>query len=439
MPDYYAKVIVLQGTFEDYRQALLPLVGPGIDLGLIQVGVHEALLRPHLLRQLVANNPGQTASQLLEAAGAQRIDWLTETQAFALCQQRIPEDLEPRPEQPVPDAVGGRGWHLQAIDAPTAWGQIGTPGAIDWQNVRVGQLDTGYTQHRALGFGQAGGSWLLTPLCRTFMDSHLPMELAPPVATADDGIDLMPSSGLFRGHGTRVAATISGHAPDAAPGFTYLGVAPRVPLVMVRISDSVSINDRQDEFAQGLRYLVDVARVDVVNVSLGVYPPVAAPAMKAALDYAHANGVIVVCAAGNVLDPVVVPARLPQAIAVAGSTWQSLPWHGSSFGPEVAFSAPGAAMFRPDPQPGGIGTAFSDGGDGTSYAAGVTTGTAALWLRRWGAQITARYGRTAQRVEAFRTAAIASCRHPSGWAPQPFGAGILNAGRLCTDSALALP
>jgi hypothetical protein len=27
----------------------------------------------------------------------------------------------------------------------------------------------------------------------------------------------------------------------------------------------------------------------------------------------------------------------------------------------------------------------------------------------------------------------------AGWQPQPFGAGILDAGRLCTDAAIALP
>ncbi len=442
MPTYYAKVIVLFGTFEDYRQALIPLAGPGIDLGLVQVGVREALVRPHLIRLMVARNPGRTADEMLRSAGANRIDWLTERDAWTLHLQRIPEDLEPRPGVPAPDAAGGRAWHLQAVDAPAAWSAVGTPGGdIDWQGtVRVGQIDTGFTRHRAFGCGQPGGTWLLEALCRTMMDSGaLPGDWVPTAPTADDGVDPMPAASLFRGHGTRVGCTLSGHADGAAPGFDFRGVAPRVPHVVVRITDSVAINDRQNEFARALRYLVDVALVDVVNVSLGVYPPVASPAMKSAVADARSAGVIVVCAAGNTVDPVVAPARLPETIAVAGTTWQSLPWYGSSFGPEVDFSAPAADIFRPEPRPSGIASGYADGGDGTSYAAAITTGSAALWLRRWAPQIAAKYGRTAERVEAFRAAAIASCRKPPGWEPQPFGAGILNAGRLCNEAAVALP
>lgn len=435
---YYAKVIVIVGTFEDYRQQLIQLAGPGMDVGVLQVGVHEALVRPHLLRQIRSRHPGVSLDQLLREAGANRIDWIKEEVVHTLYLQRIVEDLDPQIAIPVPDVAGGRAWHLQAVNVDIAWHAVGGADAIDWQGVRVGQLDTGYTLHKAYGHGQPGGSWLLPDLCRTLMASDLPPDFFPPVAQPDNGVDPMPSAGLFRGHGTRIGTTISGHAALDG-GFTFRGVAPKVPHVVVRITDSVAINNRQNEFADGLRYLVDEAKVDVVNVSLGVFPPVAASAMKQAVAYAHAKGVILVCAAGNHVDPVVPPARLPETIAVAGVTWQSLPWHGSSFGPEVDFSAPADAIYRPDAVPQGIGTQFKDGGDGTSYAAAITTGSAALWLKRWGPQIEAKYGRTANRVEAFRRAAIASCRKPPGWQPQPFGAGIIDTGRLCTEAAIALP
>jgi subtilisin family serine protease len=150
-------------------------------------------------------------------------------------------------------------------------------------------------------------------------------------------------------------------------------------------------------------------------------------------------GVIVVCAAGNGVDQVVMPAALDTAIAVAGTTFQSLPWNGSSFGPEVDFSAPAAGIFRANPQRNGIGHGFADGGDGTSYATAITTGAAALWLLRWGSQIDAMYGPGSTRVEAFRQAAMATARKPPGWQPTPFGAGILDIGVLCTDAARALP
>jgi subtilisin family serine protease len=437
---YYAKVIVTHGTFEDYRRQLLALAGPGIDVGVLQVGVHEALVRPHLLRHLRSKNPGLTLDELLRHAGANRIDWVKQSDVHTLYLQRIEEDLDPKADIPAPDALGGRSWHHQATDVAAAWAAVGGPDAIDWQGVRVGQLDTGYTRHKAWGHGEPGGTWVDEGQCRTFMSDLLPPGWLPPAAAGVvPGVDTMPFGGLFQGHGTRIGTTISGHLVVDGND-TFRGVAPWVPHVVVRITDSVGINDRQQEFADGLRYLVDVAQVDVVNVSLGVFPPVVAPAMRQALAHARARGVIVVCAAGNHVDPVVPPASLPETIAVAATTWQNLPWHGSSFGPEVDFCAPGAVITKAVAVRNGLGTDIRGTGNGTSYAAAITSGAAALWLRRWGPQIQAQYGRTPQRVEAFRRAAVASCYPPpAGWKPAPFGAGILNIGRLCTNPALALP
>lgn len=436
----YAKVVIGDDgpTFEAYRQKLAKLTGPGLDAGLLQVGVHEAVLRPHVLTQLHARHPGKTISKLLKEAGADRAELIEEADAWALYRQRVEEDLEPRAAAPIPENAGGRAWHLKAINVQPAWDALGGPDAIAWDGIRIGQIDTGYTQHMAFGHGQSGGSWIASADCRTFMNPDTPPEFAPPVITANNGVDPMPFGALSKGHGTRIGSAISGWArlPD---GFVFRGVAPRVPHVMVRITDSVAINTRQAEFVQALRYLVDVAGVDVVNVSLGVFPPVVHPDIRDAMAHARSKGVIVVCAAGNHVDPVVVPAKLDTAIAVAGTTWQSLPWSGSSFGPEVDFSAPASGIFRADAQRTGVGSGFAGGGDGTSYATAITTGSAALWLRRWRSEINAKYGRSAKRVDAFREAVRATCRKPPGWQPEPFGAGIIDTGRLCTDLGLALP
>lgn len=434
---YYAKVIVTNGTFEDYRQQLLAFAGEGIDVGVLQVGVHEALIRPHLLKLLQKRNTEPTLDALLRSAGANRIDWISEEDAYALYMQRVGEDLEPRADAPVPEVAGGRSWQHKATNIEAAWAGVGGPDSIDWQNIRVGQLDTGYTLHKAYGHGQPGGSWLLANLCKTIMYEQLPDGWVPPTP-ANDGVDPMPFGGLFQGHGTRIGTTISGHAQVDA-SFTFRGAAPRVPHVVVRITDSIGINGRQQEFADALRYLVDTAQVDVVNVSLGIFPRVTAPALRKAVAYAYSKGVIVVCAAGNHVGQMVPPASLPETIAVAATTWQSLPWHGSSYGSKVDFSAPGAIITRPDVVGSGIGSAIKGTSSGTSYAAAITTGSAALWLRCWGPEILANYGRTGKRVEAFRQAAIASCRKPPGWKPTPFGAGIIDIGRLCTDPAIGLP
>ena len=49
------------------------------------------------------------------------------------------------------------------------------------------------------------------------------------------------------------------------------------------------------------------------------------------------------------------------------------------------------------------------------------------------------YGKSEVRVKAFRAAAIGTCRTPDDWMLQPFGAGIIDTGRLCTDIHAALP
>lgn len=427
----YAKVILGDQnalTFRQYAQQLRALAGDGLDVGVTQVGVHEALVRPHIVRHLLLQHPGASIEDVLVTrAGADRVEEVEPGDAHALLRQRVEEDLEPMVEEPVPVEAGGRGWHLQAVNVQPAWAQVGGPDGIDWQDIRIGQIDTGYTRHEVFGH-HIGVSWLDAADARSF----------EPNPVGAPGVDPMPPGALSKGHGTRIGSVISGWSqlPD---GFRFRGAAPRVPHVVVRITDSVAINTRQMEFIDAMEYLVNDAAVDVINISLGIFPPKASRMLRNAMAAARQKGVIVVCAAGNDVDPVVMPAALDTCIAVAGVTWQSLPWHGSSFGPEVDFSAPAAEIFRANPQRRGVGSGYVGAGSGTSYATAVTTGAAALWLRQWGPQVAQKYGRTAARVEAFRQGVIATVRKPPGWQPQPFGAGILNIGRLCTEEAAALP
>jgi hypothetical protein len=442
----YAKVVITANgpTFEQYRQRLEALADPAVDVGLLQVGVYEAVLRPHLLRHLVART-GVAADTLLTRHGAARVEMISADDVAVLARQRIPEELQVKAPSPVHD-----GWHLDAVNAGTAWDAVGGPDAIAWGDVCVGQIDTGYTQHVAFGHGagEGGGtSWIRSAACRTILFADVPAEFGiVPQVSAGNGVDPMPFGAMSKGHGTRIGSTISGWARLPAGG-TFHGVAPKVPHVVVRITDSVAINTRQAEFIHALDYLVSVVKVDVVNVSLGAFPPVASKAMVDSLATARAKGVIVVCAAGNYVDPVVVPACVRTAIAVGGvspyldgnGTLQMRPWSGSSFGPEVAFSAPADQIHRAAPQRNGIGSNFDSGGDGTSYAAAIASGSAALWLLRWRPQINAMYGRTAKRVEAFKAAVQATCQQPPNWQPQPFGAGVVDVGRLCTEMENALP
>jgi hypothetical protein len=185
----YAKVILGEDnplTFAQYAEHLAELAGPGLDVGVVQVGVHEALVRPHILRHLEQHHPGLTMEELLvDRAGADRTETVPEEDARALYRQRVPEDLELRPPRPVPEAAGGLLWHLQAVNVQPAWDALGGVDAIDWHDIRIGQIDTGYTLHQAFGHGPGHESWIAATDCRTF---------EPFPTGARPGVDPMPSA-----------------------------------------------------------------------------------------------------------------------------------------------------------------------------------------------------------------------------------------------------
>ena len=397
---------------------------PGLDTRLWPVGPTQAVLRAPIVRAIETDYPAIGAGPLLAILGITRIDAIDDATSARLIALRDVTQLPARAPAPAPAAAGGFDWHLNRSGAVAAWSLLGGPDAIAWGSVVVGHIDTGYTRHPALGF--AGATWIDTANARTFVPAPTGGEAALPSSEPGGGLDNL--EGFSAGHGTRMAAAISGHAPSAAAGPFY-GAAPKVPLVPVRITDSIWISHRQREFAQALRHLVRTAGAKVVNVSLGVFGAVVAKAMRQAIDEAYEAGVIVVCAAGNIVNPVVAPARLARTLAVGGVTADDVPWAGSSYGPETDFSGYAAGIRRANVEPGPK-YGYAGGGDGTSYATAMTSGAAALWLAHHGPALDAAYPQAWQRVEAFRTLAQQNARVPTVWNPGAFGTGILDIGAL---------
>lgn len=396
---------------------------PGLDPGLAPVGAREGLLPDATMRALRLQYGDAQVAPILRAAGG--VDWqrLSETEALDLLLRRDPALLPDRPAAPAGQPL----WHLDMVRAPQAWAHWGGPSAIDWDTVRVGQVDTGYTTHPAFGF--PGAAWIDVGGGRTMF--------APGAGTGGPGpgggID--PIEDQMDGHGTRVASVICGHDP-AGPGAPYLGVAPRVPLVPVRIANHVLISHAQRELASALDYLVS-AGVSVVNLSMGFLPRLQMGVLDRAIDRAYEAGVIFVCAAGQPLSSVVSPAHGRRTIAVAGCTRAGIPWGESAHGSAVDWTAPAAAITRAQTARNGT-FGYAGSGDGTSYAAAVTTGAAALWLARRGAEAAATYPHAWQRVEAFKAVARATARPMPNQRPGSFGAGILDIAALL-DEPLPAP
>lgn len=394
-----------------------PLIGIGANRAIVPAGVAE---------QLAQATPGVAVSETLLTLGARRAEPLPLERAAELLRSRDASELAlARGDGGAPLVVDGVDWHIRRTRLDEAWETAGGRDAIDWSGIVVGQIDTGFTEHPALGFAPGATPWVDTGLDANYFyaetDPEPSMHGETP-APRDSARD--PLSGPNGGHGTRTGTVLAGH--DDAQG--YYGAAPRVPYIPVRLSNCIEIGREIAGLGAAIQYLVEHCGVDVITMSMGTSPGGLPPDARAQLANAYENGTIVCCAAGNYAPFVVVPARSKHTIAVAGCAPGNQKWSGSSCGSQVDVSAPAWPIRRGTAEPKGGATRYSYGyGDGTSFATPQVAGTAALWLAHRGKAIRRKYGGW-QRVEAFKTLLKAKADRCGGaWDTANFGAGILDA------------
>jgi subtilisin family serine protease len=415
---------------------------------LVSVSPTRALLGPVYAAALARTDPDRTLEEILRRLGAQWLESVTPGRLAQLIAFREPSELAgDRATRDRTLVDGGYDWHLRASRLVEAWDLFGGPVDIDWGDLVVGQIDTGYTQHPCLGWLNGLSAWVDTSRDRNFFFRELASDPdsdrwanRDPLSAED------PVMGAHGGHGTRTGSVLSGFDVSAEGRATgrdrpailgYFGAAPRVPYVPIRISDSVWINDTTDGLASALEHLVNDVGSHVITVSMGAaLPAFLPPKAQDMIDRAYANGVIICCAAGNLIDSVVTPARAPRTIAVGGSAPGDRPWSGSSFGRHVDISAPAWPIWRASTTQRGR---FEYGyGDGTSFATPQVAGTAALWLRRHGAALDATYPERWMRVAAFLAVLRQTARTPPGWETSKYGRGLLDA-RAVLDAPLPDP
>lgn len=186
------------------------------------------------------------------------------------------------------------------------------------------------------------------------------------------------------GHGTHVAGIIA--AQNNTIGI--LGVAPDVNIFGVKALDSAG-----EGMTSSLIAAIDWSiqnKMDIINLSLTT--PDDDPALKAVINKAYDQGILVVAAAGNQKhitgkeQNVLYPAKYPSVIAVSslGENRKLIPT--SSVGKEIELTAPGGAIYstmplaldRKDGSPDGY-TYMS----GTSMAAPSVSGMAALYMEKY--------------------------------------------------------
>ena len=326
--------------------------------------------------------------------------------------------------------MAGDDWNLVTTRARQAWALMPkhADGTIDWGDIKLCHLDTGYTEHPFFGDWRNGASWLRPG------DG---LNVLEPGSRPLDPIDDENARGKSAGHGTRTLGVICADSKSDGGAFsTEVGVAPRLPAIPCRVTNSVILSpaERRRAVASGIRHAV-AKDCQVVSMSLGVpdlVPTMAAADMGDAVDEAYEAGVILVAAAGQVVDCVTHPGMFHRTICCGGlKMWRHV-WfsyrHGSEridvWAPAATISTlglGGARVVLDGDDPGGSSNDVSaslapDGklgkGTGTSYATAHVAAAAAMWLRFRAADIAATYGATPgwQRVEAFR----ALLRHTAG-------------------------
>jgi thermitase len=237
------------------------------------------------------------------------------------------------------DPSYGQQWHLQTIQAPTAWDK--TTGS---SGVTIAFVDSGVEPtHPDLASKLVTGWSFLT----STTDTH----------------DVL-------GHGTTTAGTAAA-ASNNAVGVT--GIAwnnPIMPLVVLNSSNYATYSN----IANAIMYAADHG-VRIVNVSIGGTSY--SSSLENAVNYAWNKGTVVFASAGNGGSSTpMYPAGCTNAVAVGATTSSDQLASYSNYGSFVDLTAPGDSIF----------TTFTGGSygyaSGTSYSAPVAAAVAALVLSR---------------------------------------------------------
>ncbi len=230
-----------------------------------------------------------------------------------------------------------RNWGIDHLNIPTAW-QSGYTG----KGVKVAVIDSGIANHPAL---KIAGGVSMVDYTSSYQDDN--------------------------GHGTHSAGIIA--ANHASSG--NMGVAYGVKLYAVKSLDQQGIGKLNDTI-RGIEWAVE-QNMDIVNLSLGTVNSSAS--LKAAVDHAYNQDVLVVAAAGNknedtsVEKPVEYPAKYGSVIAVSAIDERNRIARFSATGPEIEFTAPGVSIYS---------THLNNGYrnmSGTSMAAPFVSGVLALY------------------------------------------------------------
>jgi hypothetical protein len=275
-------------------------------------------------------------------------------------------------------------WHLQMIQAPTAWATSTGAG------VTVAILDTG-------------------------VDPDHP-DLVTRLVPGWNSVSLNNDTTPVYGHGTWVAGVV---AAETNNGIGVASVAYNAHLMPIRVTNSSDGYAYYSDIARGLTWAADHG-AQVANIS---YDVTSSGAVSSAAQYLRSMGGVVVVAAGNSGSS---PGygNNPYVISVSATTSSDTKASWSSYGDYVDVSAPGASILSTS-NGGGYATV-----SGTSFASPTTAGVCALIMGANGALVPAD-------VESILES-TADDLGSAGWDPS-FGFGRVNAAAAVQAAADMTP
>lgn len=255
-------------------------------------------------------------------------------------------------------------WYTDKVSAPAAW-DISTGSA----SVTVAIIDTGF----ALNHEDLVGRW--APGGRDFVNS----DYDPAAGTTNP-------FGAGVTHGTETAGLVGATGNN---GRGVAGINWGAKILPIQALDDDGIGSTIG-VASAIHYAVDQAS-KVINLSLGTVSP--DPILKGELDYALANNIVVVAAAGNcgsptnyflsdcnVLGQMIYPANYPEVLAVGTTDSNDIRAVFSSYGANLDVVAPGSGSIRsPSWSPYNTTSSYSTSLYGTSFSSPVVAGIAALY------------------------------------------------------------
>lgn len=286
-------------------------------------------------------------------------------------------------------------WYLQRINAPAAWAT--TTGS---NLVVVADIDTGFalahqdlSAHWRINSGESGGGKESDGVdndANGYIDDWRGWDFVPHVYEGDKG-DNNPQAGTTNSagdgttHGTETAGLI-GAVGNNGVGTT--AVSQNISIIPLQVIDDNG-SGYSDDVASAIRYGVDNG-ADVINMSLGTAGD--DPVVRAAIDYAYSNNVVVVAAAGNCgvagspspcngqpTGYITFPASYNRVLAVGATDSNNARANFSSYGDRLDVVAPGSGTIVSPTWAAANGvSAYATSLYGTSYASPIVASSVAL-------------------------------------------------------------